>query len=389
MSGQQASPEIPYGRHWVTEEDIQAVAEVLRSAWLTTGPKVAELERAFALEVGAAEAVAVSNGTAALHAMMHAIGIGPGDEVIVPTLTFVASANAVLYQGGRPVLVDVDPERLLIDLDQVAAMLTPKTKAVLAVDYSGHPCDYDELRSLVDARGLTLLADACHALGGSYRGRSVGSLADLSTFSLHAVKHITSAEGGMVVTQDPELAARMRAFRNHGMSRDRAAREREASWYYEMRELGFNYRLTDVQCALALSQLPRLREWVTRRQQIATRYDEAFTTLAGARPLNVDLHVSHAYHIYVIQLLGPDPSQRREAVFRALRAEGIGVNVHYLPVHLHAYYRENLGTARGSCPVAEDAYERMLTLPMFPGLSDSDVERVIEATIRHVNAHAA
>lgn len=379
---------LPYGRQWLDEDDIAAVIEVLRSDWLTTGPKVNQFEEKFADFVGAEEAVAVSNGTAALHAAMYAADIGPGDEVIVSPMTFAASANCVVYQGGAPVFADVDPDTLLIDPAQVEANITPRTKAIVAVDYTGQPCNYDALRAIADLHDLILAADACHAVGGSYKGRPVGSLADLSTFSFHPVKHITTGEGGMITTDDAELARRMRVFRNHGITTDHRQREKEGSWFYEMVDVGYNYRLTDVQCVLGLSQLRKLSGWVKRRQEIARRYDEAFADLPVVQPLAVREDVSHAYHLYMVQLDLEQLKVDRAQVFSALVAEGIGVNVHYIPVHLHPFYRKRFGTGPELCPVAEAAYERLVTLPMFPRMSDGDVGDVIAAVRKVTEAYA-
>jgi perosamine synthetase len=378
-------PALPYGRQWVDEDDIAAVVEVLRSDWLTTGPKVLEFERAFAVRTGAKEAVALSNGTAALHAVVHALGISPGDEVIVTPMTFAASANCVVYQGGTPVFADVDTDTLLLDPAQVEAKVTPRTKAIIAMDYAGQPCDYDALRQVAQRHSLHLVADACHSVGGAYRGFPVGSVADLSVFSFHPVKQITSGEGGAVTTNDPDLASRMRTFRNHGITSDHKQREEEGSWFYEMVDLGYNYRLTDIQCALVLSQLGKLSAWIYRRQAIARRYDEAFAQLVGVSPLEVLPEVSHAYHLYVIRL---DERYPRAAVFRALRAEGIGVNVHYIPVYRHPFYQKRFGTGPGLCPVAESAYEHILSLPMFPRMTNDDVDRVIATLIRVLKAQS-
>ncbi len=377
---------LPYGHQWIDEDDIAAVVEVLRSDWLTTGPKVDEFEQAFSAFVSAREAVAVSNGTAALHAAMYAIGIGPGDEVIVPPITFAATANAVVFQGGTPIFADVDPDTLLLDPNQVEAKITPRTRAIIAVDYTGQPCDYDALRFIADRHGLKLVADACHAIGGSYKGRPVGSLADLSTFSFHPVKHITTGEGGMITTDDPELARRMRVFRNHGITTDHRQREQLGSWFYEMVDLGYNYRLTDIQCALGMSQLRKLPKWVACRQEIAQRYDEAFAEIPVVRPLEVRSDVSHAYHLYVIQLDLTQLKVGRAEIFSALLAEGIGVNVHYIPVHLHPFYRGRFATKPGLCPVAEAAYTRLISLPIFPKMTDKDVSDVIHA-VRKVIDH--
>lgn len=370
-------PLLPYGRQWVDEDDIAAVVEVLRSDWLTTGPKVAEFEQAFAQFTDVQEAVAVCNGTAALHAAMYAIGIGPGDEVIVPPMTFAASANCVVYQGGTPIFVDVEPDTLLIDPQQVEAKVTPRTKAVVAVDYAGQPCDYDRLRAIADRHGLRLVADACHALGGSYKGRPVGSLADLSTFSLHPVKPITTGEGGMITTDDPELARRLRVFRNHGITTDHRQRDQMGSWFYEMVDLGYNYRLTDIQCALGMSQLRKLPGWVARRREIAAQYHAAFASLPLVQPLAVRPEVVHAYHLYMVRVRSQEVGMSRDQVFAALRAAGIGVNVHYIPVHLHPFYRRRFGTGPGLCPLAEAAYWQLITLPVFPAMGDDDINTVV------------
>lgn len=364
---------IPYGKQWVDQDDIESVVEVLQSDWLTTGPKVAEFEQAVASAVGTAAAVAVNSGTAALHAMMFALGVGPGDEVIVPALTFAATANAAVFQGARPVFVDVLSESLLIDPAAVEAAITPRTRAIVAVDYAGQPCDYAALDDVARRHGIPLLADACHSLGATYRGKPVGGLAAMTAFSFHPVKPITTCEGGMITLDDPELARRMKQFRNHGIPTDARQREGQGTWYYEMQTLGFNYRISDLQCALGLSQLRKLAPWVARRREIARRYDDAFAANPGIRPLRVADDVAHAYHLYVVRIPGSD----RGDVFRQLRASGVGVNVHYVPVHLHPFYRERFGTAPGLCPRAEAAYEEILSIPMFPRMTDGQVDEVI------------
>lgn len=370
---------LPYGHQFVDESDVKAVVEVLRSDWLTTGPKVVEFEKTFADYVGAKEAVAVSNGTAALHSAMFALNIGPGDEVIVPAMTFAASANCVVYQGGTPVFVDVDPDTLLLNPVEVERKITSRIKAIIAVDYTGQPCDYDELRAIAQKHGLSLVADACHALGGRYKGRPVGSLADLNTFSFHPVKHITTGEGGMVTTDDPNLAKRMRLFRNHGITSDHRQRQEQGSWFYEMVDLGYNYRITDFQCALGLSQLHKLHRWVNRRQEIAKCYNTTFAKMTAIQPLRVRPEVSHAYHLYVIRLRLEQLRVNRAQVFAALRAEGVGVNVHYISVHLHPFYRKRFDTKPSDCPVAEITYKQILSLPIFPAMNDKDVDDVITA----------
>jgi perosamine synthetase len=378
---------LPYGRQQVDEADIEAIVQVLRGDWLTTGPNIVKFEQAFADFTRVKEAVAVSNGTAALHAAMVALDIGPGDEVIVPPMTFAATANCVLFQGGMPIFADVDPETLLLNPAKVEARITSRTKAIISVDYAGQPCDYAALQTLAEQHGLALVDDACHALGGSYRERPVGSLADLSTFSLHPVKPITTGEGGVITTNNPELARRMRLFRNHGITSDHRQREAQGSWFYEMVELGFNYRLTDFQCVLGLSQLSKLAGWVTRRQEIAQQYDAAFADMPAIQPLHVRPEVSHAYHLYMIKLDLTQLQVTRAEIFKALRAEGIGVNVHYIPIHLHPFYRRRLGVGPGDCPVAEAAYEQLITLPIFPAMRNKDIDDVITACHKVITAY--
>ena len=374
---------IPYSRQEISEADIAAVVEVLRSPWLTTGPAVAAFEEAFTSHLGGGHAVAVCNGTAALHTAMFAIGIGPGDEVILPPMTFSATANAVLYQGGTPVFADVLPDTLLIDPARVEEKITPATKAIVAVDYAGAPCDYNALRAIAERHSLVLVADACHSLGGSYHDRPCGTLADISAFSFHPVKPITSAEGGMVVTERADWAERMRRFRNHGLDSDHRSRAEAGIWQYRMVELGFNYRLTDLQCALGLSQLQRLEDWTARRRALAERYRRQLAALPEARPLAVTAGGESAWHLFVVRV------PERDRIFPYMRDHGIGVNVHYTPVHLHPYYRQRLGTGEGLCPVAEASFGEILSLPIFPGLGESDQDRVIATLTAALAAEAA
>ncbi|MGZ5932040.1 MAG: UDP-4-amino-4,6-dideoxy-N-acetyl-beta-L-altrosamine transaminase [Rhizomicrobium sp.] len=369
---------LPYGRQEIGDADIKAVVEALCSDWLTTGPRVGQFEKAFARFCGATEGVAVNSGTAALHAAMRAVGIGPGDEVIVPAITFAASANAAIYEGGTPVFADVEADTLLIDPSCVEKLITPKTKAIVAVDYAGQPADYDALRALAKNRNIAIVADACHAPGATYKGRMAGTLADISCFSFHPVKHLTTCEGGMTLTDDREKAAHMRRFRNHGIDSDHRKRDAEGTFAYDMVELGYNYRLPDVQCALGLAQLERLPRWVAKRRTVAAWYEDALRGMTHVRPLRVHADRTNAYHLYVVRLDLAKLSVDRARAFAHLRERGIGANVHYAPVYLHSYYRSR-GYQTGLCPVAEQTYQEILTLPMFPAMSQGDVTRVANA----------
>jgi perosamine synthetase len=372
-----SEPFIPYGRHVVDDADIAAVVAVLRGDWLSTGPLVGQFEEAFAHYVGAKHAIAVSSGTAALHLSMLAAGIGPGDEVVVPALTFAATANCVRYVGAAVVFADVREDTLTIDVEQVGTLITPRTRAIVAVDYGGLPCDLDGLRAIARRHSLVLVEDACHALGARYREKIVGGIADLSAFSLHPVKHMTTGEGGLITTDDGTLASRLRQLRNHGIESDHRQRELLGTWRYDMTRLGYNYRLTDIQCALGLSQLAKMPGWLARRREIANRYRVALggvpDVVLPAEPADRE----HAWHLYAIRIRGSEAGQRRRALFEGMRAAKIGVNVHYLPVYLHSYYRE-LGYPSGLCPQAERAYQALLSLPMSHGLSEADQTRVIE-----------
>jgi len=379
---------LPYGRQSIDEDDIQAVVDVLRSDWLTTGPKVGEFEEVFAERVGRKYAVSFSSGTAALHGAAFAAGLKPGDEAITTPLTFAATANCVLYQGARPVFADVCNDTLSIDPDEVARRITPKTRAVLPVDYAGHPADLDPIVELAKKRGLIVIEDACHALGAEHQGRKAGSVGDMAVFSFHPVKHVATGEGGMVVTDRPELAEALRRFRNHGISSDARDRQTAGQWHYEMVLLGYNYRLTDIACALGVSQLNKLEGNLRRRRQIAARYTAAFGVLPGVIPPVVRTGVNPAWHLYPIRVDQTELKAGRAEIFRALRAENIGVNVHYIPVHLHPYYRNEFGYRGGEFPIAESAYEQLISLPMFHGMTDQDVEDVIAAVCK-VAAHFA
>jgi perosamine synthetase len=365
---------IPYGRQEIDADDIASVVEVLQSDWLTTGPAVERFEHAFAGLVGAQHAVAVTNGTAALHVAMLAAGVGPGDEVIVPTLTFAASANAARYVGAIVRFCDVRPDSLSIGVEQVAQLVNNRTRAIVVVDYAGIPCDLDEVMALAAKHDLVVIEDACHAVGAMYRGRPIGSIAHLSTFSFHPVKHLTTGEGGMVTTADPQLDRRLRRLRNHGIDTDFRQRESAGTWEYDAVELGFNFRLSDINAALGASQVRKVPSWVERRREIAGRYRELLADLPLTMLVEPE-HVRASWHLFPIMLTDDAPD--RADVFTALRAAGIGVNVHYRPLHLHTTFR-SLDTPPGTFPVAEDAYARLLSLPMWHGLQNVEQEHVVK-----------
>ena len=369
---------LPYGRHDINDQDIKSIINVLKSNWLTTGPMVQDFESALLEKTDSKYAVAVSSGTAALHAAMFALGIGPGDEVIVPAITFVATANSILYLGAKPIFVDVNENSLLIDVDKIENSISTKTKAIIVVDYAGQPCDYDSIRTICKEKGIALISDSCHALGAEYKSSKIGTISDMSTFSFHPVKHITTGEGGAITTNDKDLADQMRIFRNHGISKDLHVRTRDVEHYYEAISLGFNYRLSDIQCSLGITQLSRLEDSVSKRQNIAFKYDEIFNQIHRVSQLSISDDISHAYHLYVIKLKLEDTDATRDDIFKALRAENIGVNVHYLPVYLHPLYK-NLNYKKGICPIAEDVYQNIISLPIFPNMNDDDINDVLSA----------
>jgi perosamine synthetase len=378
---------LPYARQSIDDSDIDAVAAALRSDWLTTGPRVPAFEQGLTGVTGARHAVAFSSGTAALHGAAAAAGLGPGDEAITTPMTFVATANAVVYMGAEPRFADVDPGTLLIDPERVAAAVTPQTRALLPVDYAGQPADYRALREIADAAPagpLTIIADASHSLGATRDGRPVGTLADMTVLSLHPAKIMTTGEGGAVLTDREDLAERLRRFRNHGIGTELAARR---DWTYDMVELGYNYRLTDIGAALGSSQLERMETFLATRRRLAARYLER---LAGHELLDVPVveeGADPAWHFAFVQLRLDRLRVGRGEIYRALRAEGIGVNVHYIPVHRHTFYRERFPDV--SVPVAEAAYERLLTLPLFPAMTSADLDDVVVALDKVTTAYRA
>lgn len=371
---------IPYGRQTIEEDDIQALVDVLKSDFLTTGPKVAEFEQKVAEYVGAEYAVAISNGTAALHAACSAAGIGEGDEVITTPLTFAASSNCVLYCGGTPVFADVDSKTYNIDPVDIERKITPKTKAIIAVHLAGQPCDLDVIHKIAREHHLLVIEDGAHALGSVYKGKKIGGLSDMTTFSFHPVKPITTGEGGMIVTNNKDLYQKLVMFRSHGITRDENLMTRnDGPWFYQQLDLGYNYRITDIQCALGCSQMNKMDRFLARRKEIVKRYNEAFV---GCKNIVTPYQLpdtESGWHLYIIQVKNCD---RRE-VFEKLRSLGIGVNVHYIPVYMHPYYQEH-GYANVHCPNAEKIYSQMISLPLYPTLTENEQEYVIGKVIECV-----
>lgn len=366
---------IPYGKQTIDDDDIKAVVEVLKSDFITTGPKIDEFERKVADYVGARYAVAIANGTAALHAACFAAGIGDGDEVITTPITFAASANCALYCGAKPVFADIDKESYNISLAGIKEKITEKTKSIIAVHFTGQPCEMDEIHKIAKENNLIVIEDAAHALGADYKGKKIGSLSDMTTFSFHPVKHITTGEGGMIVTNDEKFYERLKLFRTHGITREeKYLSKNDGPWYYEQIDLGYNYRITDIQCALGVSQMDKLDGFVAKRRTLVERYNKAFENISEiVTPKQVD-GCNNSYHLYVIQV------NNRLDVFNKLRAAGIGVNVHYIPVYKHPYYQKN-GYDKVYCPNAEDYYEHCISLPLYPKLTIEEQDYVIDKVI--------
>ena len=376
---------LAYGKQKIDEDDINSVVKVLKGDYLTTGPIVSEFENSVAKYVGTKYAVAVSNGTAALHMACYAAGISEGDEVLVPAITFAASSNCVLYCGGKPVFIDIDPKSYNIDINKIKEKITSKTKAIIPVDFAGQSVDMDLILKIAEEYNLIVIEDAAHALGSEYKSEKVGSKAHMTEFSFHPVKPITTGEGGVVVTNSKELYEKMILFRSHGITRNsELMTENQGPWYYEQIDLGYNYRLTDIQSALGLSQIKKLDDFILKRREIVNKYNEAFKELEEIVTPFENEYSKSGHHIYVLLLNLDKLKCGRKEIFEALQAENIGVNVHYLPVYLHPYYKK-LGYKKGQCPVAEDIYNRMITIPLFPSMTNKDVKDVIKAVKKVLN----
>ncbi len=387
---------IPYGKQSLEADDIEAVVATLKSDWITQGPAIPKFEEAVAKKTGAQNAVAVATGTAALHCACFAAGIGAGDEIITSPITFAASGNCALFLGASVKFVDIRPDTYCMDSNKLEAAITPKTKAIIPVDFAGQPCDMDEINAIAKKHNLIVIEDAAHSIGATYKGRLVGSLAPMTIFSFHPVKHITTGEGGMIMTDSKELAEKLKLFRTHGITNndnsmilkeqaaDNAKQLTRAPWYYEMQELGYNYRITDLQCALGVSQLKKIDNFIKRRRTIAARYsEEFFKSPYLIVPYQEEDRMS-AWHLYMLRLRLDKIKKTRRQIFEELRALKIGVHVHYIPLHLQPYYRNRFGYKRGDFSQAEAYYDSALTIPLYPSMTDDDCERVIKRVLEIV-----
>lgn len=370
---------LPYARQYIDDRDLDAVNEVLKSDFLTTGPKAKEFEEAIAEYVGAKYAVTFSNGTAALHGACYAAGVGEGDEVITTPITFASSANCALFMGATPVFADINKDNFNIDVKEIKEKITAKTKVIIPVDYTGQAVDIDGIKELIEGTDIVIIEDSAHALGTEYKGKKVGGLADMTMFSFHPVKTITTGEGGVITTNNEEYYKKLVNFRSHCITRDieQLQDKDNGGWYYEQQDLGFNYRMTEIQAALGISQLNKLEGFIDRRKEIVQKYNEAFERLEG-----LILHKNEDYsdtvnHLYVLKLDLPKLTADRKEIYNALIAENIGVNVHYIPVYWHPYYQK-LGYQKGLCPKAEELYHAIITIPLFPAMTDEDVKDVIK-----------
>lgn len=374
---------VPYSRPALKEEDIAAAVEVLRSQWLTTGPKITELEGVLASLVGAREVVAVNSGTAALHLAYEALGLAPGDEVLVPAFTFSATASSVVMAGGTPVAVDIRPEDINISLDDAGKRLTDRTRAVSPVHFGGLPCEMAEVMEFAGSYGLSVVQDACHAVGAEYLGRPLGSFGYAAAYSFHAVKQVAAGEGGALALNDAGAAEKARRVRHHGLTTSPGERHgSSASYYYDVRELGYNYRMSDIQAALVISQLKRAGRDVEERELIAREYNRLLTPLVErglVETVETPPHVTHARHLYIIKLVTDRLRVSRDQIFAALRAENVGVNVHYIPLYRHQFYRERFGWNPVDFPVSEDVFRRVLSVPFFTGLELAVVSAIVRA----------
>ena len=378
---------LPYCLPEIGEEEIEEVVDSLRSGWITTGPKVKKFEQAFAEYCGVEHAIAVNSCTAALHIALTAMGVGPGDEVIVPTMTFCSTANVVAHLGAKPVVVDID-RHYQISVDAIERAISPQTKAIIPVHYAGQAADLDEIAAVARTHGIPVLEDAAHASGSEYKGRKIGNHGNTVAFSFYATKNMTTGEGGMITTPDAEVAARMRRLALHGMSRDAWKRYTQAgSWYYEILEPGYKDNMTDVAAAIGLHQLRKLDGFTERRQKLAARYDRAFSALGCFSLMQARAARNHVYHLYPVEILPGTLSISRDDIIEQLKELNIGCSVHFIPLHRHPYYRDSYGYSQEQFPMAEKTFKNILSLPLYPKMSDSDADELIEAVTAVALAH--
>ncbi|AIJ35236.1 aminotransferase DegT [Porphyromonas gingivalis] len=369
---------IPYGRPLIEEDDMEAVIEVLKSDFISTGPKVTEFERLFADYVGAKYAVAVSSGTAALHCAYLAIDLLSEDEVITTPMSFIATSNAAIYCGARIKFADIQGDSLNVDTEYINKLITSSTKVIVPVHFAGRPCEMDKILEIAKQHNLYVIEDASHALGASYKGKKIGSIGDMTTFSFHPVKHITTGEGGMITTNDENIYHNLLKIRNHGIVKSHVPTNK-GEWYYEQQLLGYNYRLTDIQCALGISQLKKLDRWIKKRRELANYYNERLQLI---EELEVPtMNKEHAWHLYIIKVKDP---RHREKLFTFLRGKSIGVNVHYIPIHMQPYY-QSIGYKKNTLPVAESVYEHIITLPLHPSMTLSEADYIINSIEDYFN----
>lgn len=360
---------IPYGHQWIDNKDIKEVIKILKSDWLTQGPKIEEFEKAVAKYCGAKYGVVVSSGTAALHLAYTAAGIKKGDEIITTPLTFAATSNMLVFCGAAPIFVDIKEDTLNIDSEKISKKINGKTKAIVSVDFAGLPCDYEKILKIARENNLLVIEDACHALGAEYKSKKIGSFADMTVLSFHPVKHITTGEGGMVLTNNKSFYEKLKLFRNHGIVK----KPEKGKWYYEIENPGFNYRITDIQCAMGLSQLKKIDKFLKKRKEIAEVYNKAFGGITEIILPKESIFSKSAWHLYPIQV------KNRKKVFDELQKKGIGVQVHYMPLHLHPFYQKKFGYKKDDFSVAEKYYEGAISLPIFPKMTNKEIQYIINS----------
>ncbi len=370
---------IPYGKPNVSSEDIAEVNKVLKSGWLSTGPKVEEFEKKFSEYVNSEYAIAVNSGTAALELAVQALDLKEGDEVITTPLTFMATTNAILYSGGNPVYADISKDTYNINPEEIKKKITNKTKAIICVDYAGHPCDLNEIKKIAKENNLILIEDAAHSIGGEYKREKIGSIADITTFSFHPVKNMTTGEGGMITTNNKEIKEKISLLRNHGMNKNDKLFENKPSWAYNTNRLGRNFRLTDFQCALGISQLKRLDDFVKRKSEVVEKYNQAFINNPKIKIPEVKENIKHAWHIY------PCLIENRDKVIQELNNQGIGANVLYIPTYHFTYHQKRLNINKEEYPVTEEVFKKLIALPLFSSITDEEVNKVIEKVNKITN----